>query len=120
MYEDEERLLEMLAAARFLMEIVAEHASYESFSTDRKGQYAVRGALQILGEAARRVTKRFREQHPEVPWDQIIGTRHRVVHEYVRVNWAIVWTTLTVHVPALINGISPLIPPDSQLPLSFD
>lgn len=41
--------------------------------------------VQVIGEAARKVSDEFRFQHPEIPWRKIVGMRHRIVHDYMRV-----------------------------------
>lgn len=42
--------------------------------------------VQVIGEAAHRVSEEFREKHPEIPWRKIVGMRHRIVHDYMRVD----------------------------------
>jgi len=57
--------------------------------------------IQIIGEASWRLSKSITDQHPEVPWRQIAGMRHILVHDYFQVNWSRVYTTARDHVPAL-------------------
>jgi uncharacterized protein with HEPN domain len=68
--------------------------------------------LQIIGEAAGRVSDTTRSQHPEVSWHEMIGMRHRLVHDYFRIDLGKVWDTIENDIPALISAISPLVPPD--------
>ncbi len=70
--------------------------------------------LQAVGEAARKVSPEFREAHPEIPWPQIIGMRHRLVHEYFRIIPEKVWDVVEHHVAPLIAALEPLVPPPDQ------
>jgi uncharacterized protein with HEPN domain len=71
--------------------------------------------LEIIGEAARRVSQQTRDAHPEIPWEQMIGLRNRLIHEYFRVNLATVWDTVQNDLPRLIALIEPLVPPEDEV-----
>jgi uncharacterized protein with HEPN domain len=49
--------------------------------------------------------------HPEIPWENIIGMRHKVVHDYLGVDEDIVWQVVTHDLPKLVAGLEPLMPP---------
>jgi uncharacterized protein with HEPN domain len=72
---------------------------------------AVERRIEIIGEAARGVSKSFQDAHPEIPWRKVMGTRHVLAHDYDEVNNDIVWRIATVYVPALLEQLAPLIPP---------
>jgi uncharacterized protein with HEPN domain len=74
-------------------------------------QNAVTHLVQTIGEAARHVPEVYREEHPEIPWGEIIGMRHRIVHDYRRVDLVRVWNVATDSVPRLIAALEPLVPP---------
>jgi len=74
-------------------------------------QDAVERRVEIIGEAARRLSDGFREKHPEIPWRPIIATRHILSHEYDVINDETIWRVATIHVPALVDLLKPLIPP---------
>jgi uncharacterized protein with HEPN domain len=85
---------------------------------DEDQQLMVSKATELLGEAARRVSKPFRAAHPEIAWPEITGMRSVLVHEYERVEWPLVWDTITQSVPALLQQLRPLLPdlpPDEPL-----
>jgi len=65
--------------------------------------------LEILGEAANRVTPEFRDSVPEIPWSKVIGTRHRLIHGYLSVDLEVVWHTATHHVPRLRSDLEKAI-----------
>jgi uncharacterized protein with HEPN domain/predicted nucleotidyltransferase len=73
--------------------------SYEEMLADRKTLLAVRSEVLMLGEAASRLPREIRERHPEIPWTDMIGTRHRVVHGYDRIDYRIVWKILHESIP---------------------
>jgi len=78
---------------------------------------AVERVVQLIGEAAAKVSKPFRDAHPEIPWRPIIAQRHILVHEYGRIEDDKIWRVATVYAPALIPLIEPLIPPLPPDPL---
>jgi uncharacterized protein with HEPN domain len=70
--------------------------------------------IQIVGEAAARVSQALKDQNPQVAWRQISGMRHVLVHDYFRVDWNIVFITARDHIPTLrpqIESILSALPP---------
>jgi uncharacterized protein with HEPN domain len=65
--------------------------------------------LQVIGEAARRVSQEFRDAHPAIPWHAIVGMRHKVVHDYMGVDDDIVWRTVTQELEELIARRVPVL-----------
>ncbi len=57
-------------------------------------------------------SKTFRKSHPAIPWTDMTGMRHKVVHDYMRIDLSKVWDTAIKSVPELIRLIEPLVPPD--------
>ena len=108
MPSDDALLLDMLQWCREGRSLVA-GVTWEHFQSERAIQLAVVYVLQTIGEAARGISKDTRNQHPEIPWEDIIGMRHRLVHDYGRVNLTIAWTTLQTNVPDLIVALEPII-----------
>ncbi len=76
--------------------------TYEAFLADDKTAYAVVRALEILGEATKRIPQSIRDRHPEVPWRAMAGIRDKLIHDYVNVNLEVVWKTVTEDLPALL------------------
>ena len=74
-------------------------------------RHAVERNLEIIGEAARRLSLSFREETPQLPWRAIMATRHILAHEYDDVDIEIVWRIVTEHVPAMIPQLRAVLPP---------
>jgi len=113
MSPDEFVLADMLVAARKAREFV-DGLSFEEFEASDLHQNAVVRALEVVGEAARRVSDETRNAHPSIPWRPIIGMRNRLMHEYFRVDLEEVWRTVTTDIPQLVELLSPLVPPEDH------
>lgn len=96
---DPQRVADMLEAAEKLDEQASK--GRDRFDQDEIVQLAIVHLVQIIGEAASRVSDNLRRRHPEVPWRQIVGMRNRVVHSYFEVDLDLLWDVVTVDVPKL-------------------
>ena len=65
--------------------------------------------VEIVGEAASRMTPSTRAAHPEIPWAEIIGMRNRLTHAYYEVDLDTVWDTVTADLPQLVALLEPLV-----------
>jgi len=99
--EDQALLLDMLDSARAVREMVT-GMDFRSYSADRRTRRAVEREVEIIGEAARRVSPETRENQPDIPWKSIIGLRNVLAHEYGEVRYEILWTIIS-------NRLAPLI-----------
>ena len=77
-----------------------EDMTQDSFQKDEKTTDAVDRNLEIIGEAAGRLTEDFTDRHSEIEWFKIIGLRNRIVHEYFGVDLQIIWQILKKDLPA--------------------
>ncbi|HKI02188.1 MAG TPA: DUF86 domain-containing protein [Thermoanaerobaculia bacterium] len=111
MWRDDAYLLDILIASRKVLRYT-EGFSWESFRQDERTQDAVMRNIQIIGEAARKLSEELRRDHSEIPWGEILGMRNRLVHEYGRVHVEKVWETVVDDIPALIQQVQPLVPPE--------
>ena len=109
--DDASYLLDMLYAARDAVEFAGE-LSYAEFTRDRRHQLAILKSVEIVGEAASRVSAETRVSHPDVPWSEIVGMRNRLVHAYFDIDLSIVWDTVHINLPVLIVQLEPLAPPE--------
>jgi uncharacterized protein with HEPN domain len=113
MRRDDAYLLGILIAARKALKFL-EGMTWEEFEQSELHQNAVVHLLEITGEAARLVSQETRDAHPDIPWEQMIGMRNRLIHEYFRVDLATVWDTVRNDLPRLIALIDPLVPPEDE------
>lgn len=103
-------LWHMLWAARRVQEVMA-GADLEQYRSNWQKQAAVERGLEIVGEAARRVSDDFKKAHPEIPWSQIIGQRNIIAHMYYDLRQQDVWESATEGVRELITILEELVPP---------
>lgn len=80
------------------------------YDNDEDLRLALTHLIQTLGEAARRVSPPFRQAHPEIPWRKIIGMRHKVVHDYLEVDYDLVWDVATAELTPLVSQLGRLVP----------
>lgn len=100
----------MLDMARKAVEKTA-GTSRAVYDNDENLRLALTHLVQVIGEAARRVSREFTAEHPEISWAEIIGMRHKVVHDYLGVDEDIVWQVVTDDLPKLAAALEPLVPP---------
>jgi uncharacterized protein with HEPN domain len=91
--KDRGRLQHMVQAIDKVFRFTAD-ADYEQLRGDSVVYYAVVYNIQVVGEAAYKLTNEFRAAHPEVEWADIIGMRHVLVHGYYTVDASLVWNVV--------------------------
>ena len=105
---DAAHLWDMLDAAR-TAELLISDQDFAQYSNDRRTQLAVERSLEIIGEAAGRVSTSFRDAHPEIAWRQIIGQRNVLIHEYGEIKQERIWKVVRENVPQLIERLKPFV-----------
>ena len=93
---------DVLSAARLARELL-EGVTREAYLRDRMRQLALERALELAGEAARRVSEAFRSAHPQVDWRSLIGQRNVLAHEYGVIDQERLHRTGKESVPGLIR-----------------
>ena len=83
--------------------------SYQQFLADIKTQDAVVRNLQVLGEAAKKLSPGLRNTTPHLPWQEMAGMRDKIVHDYFGINYDIVWTVIRQELPAILAEIKKLL-----------
>jgi len=111
MWRDDARLLDILLAARKIREYTTA-LSRDDFERNELVQSAVMRWLTVIGEAARNVSPECQAAHADIPWSDMKGLRHHLVHEYFRIQLPVVWDTIQNDLPKLVAQIEPLVPPN--------
>lgn len=107
-------LWDMLEAAKSVREFTS-GLTFHYYQQDKKVKFAVERSLEIIGEAASRVSNEFRDAHPEISWKGIKGLRNVLIHEYGEIKHERIWVVATVRIPELIIMLEKLIPPAPKL-----
>jgi uncharacterized protein with HEPN domain len=89
-------------AIRFLEET----PTLDDLKKDERTLLAVVRALEVIGEAAKRIPVDFRDRYPRIPWRGMTGMRDKVIHEYFGVDAAVVWRTVREDLPSLCYSIA--------------
>lgn len=106
-------LWDMLEAARTIRSMTA-NVDLNEYLADRKLQLAVERAVEIIGEAARRVSEGFKAAHPGIPWRGIVAQRTVLAHDYGEVLQDRMWMLAIKNVPTLIEQLTPLAPTQTR------
>jgi uncharacterized protein with HEPN domain len=106
--DDSTALRQMLEFAELVINHCAGKSS-EDLSDDEVLQAAVMRWIELIGEAANRVSRDTQRKHPSIPWSDIIGTRNRILHGYDEVNLQILWDTINDDIPALVSTLRKIV-----------
>lgn len=104
----EEYLRHILQEVEFLLAKSA-GLSFDEFVNDEMKTRAFSRSLEIIGEAAKNVSATFRADHPEVDWKAMAGMRDILIHDYLGVDYEIVWDVVTNEIPKLKSQLESLL-----------
>jgi uncharacterized protein with HEPN domain len=113
MSRNQEALVDIVEAIRLIVQYV-EGVDQDSLVANVEKQDAILRRITIIGEATKRLSKDFREQHPSIPWKAIAGMRDVITHDYDEVDLDEVWTVIRENLPQLLKFIEPLILSEDQ------
>ena len=113
MRRDDAWLLDMLLSARRAVGSAAP-LTFSEFENDDLHQLAILKAVEIIGEAASRISEETKAKHPDISWTEIIGMRNRFVHAGFAIQRDILWQTVQEDLPPLIGQLEPLVPPEPE------
>lgn len=83
----------------------------EAYDRDETLRLALAHLIQNIGEAAGRISPEFLKMYPQIPWSEIIGMRHKIVHDYMGVDEDVVWEVVSQDLPSLVEALSKIVPP---------
>jgi uncharacterized protein with HEPN domain len=107
---DSDRLRHMRDAACAALRFVRGRTRAD-LDTDEMLAFALIRALEILGEAADKLSDAAQAAYPSVPWSEIIGMRHKLIHGYFDVDLDIVWNVATGKLPGLVAWLDSVLSP---------
>lgn len=102
-------LLDMLRHTRGVIR-ATQGRTREEYSNDEDLRLAVERRIEIIGEAAGRVSDAFKKSCPDIPWRKIVAQRNMLAHGYAEIEDEILWQVATVSVPELMELLEPLVP----------
>ncbi len=102
----EDYLEDILEYAEKAHRFLEETPTVDDLQKDERTLLAVVRALEVIGEAAKRIPKDFRDRYPRIPWRGMTGMRDKVIHEYFGVDAAVVWRTVREDLPPLRESIA--------------
>ena len=98
----------MLDAVQEILGFIEGH-DRQSIHADRPAQHLIIRNLEILGEAASRVSPTYRQEHPEIPWRDMIDLRNRLIHVYFDLDLDVIWKTVEQDLPELVHKLDALL-----------
>jgi uncharacterized protein with HEPN domain len=110
---DASLLLDMKLAAEDAREFL-QGLDEAAFRASRLHQAAVIRSLEVIGEAASKVSDATKQANLAIPWRDIVGMRHRLIHGYGEVRLEIVWAVATERLPSLIEALRLLLPDEDE------
>jgi uncharacterized protein with HEPN domain len=113
--DDTTRLRHMLDHSREAA-AMAQGRVREDLNADRQFNLALTRLMEIIGEAANRVSEETRNRHPQIAWAQIVGFRNRLIHGYDKVDFDILWLIIENDLPPLIEQLEQILGGTSQTP----
>ena len=89
--------------------LLLQNVEYDQFVDDFRINFVVVRALEIIGEATKRLPQAIRDQYPHIPWRDMAGMRDRIIHGYDNVDLAIVWETVKKEIPAIKPALEKML-----------
>jgi len=99
---------DMLDASTKAIQFVKE-VDFGAFSKNEEKVFAVIRALEVIGEAAKNIPKSMRERYVDIPWEEIIGMRNKVIHGYFGVDLKVIWKTIHEDLPPLKANLEKIL-----------
>ena len=113
MWRDDAWLLDMLLAARNAVKFAAP-LTFPEFKDDPLQHLAILKSVEIIGEAASRISEETKAKHADIPWTEVVGMRRRFVSACFAIRFDALWQTVQDDLPPLIARIEPLVPPEPE------
>ncbi len=99
-------LLDIVEHAELALSFLENIRSAADLARDRKTLFAVIRALEVMGEASKRIPEDLRRRHPEIPWRAMSGMRDRLIHRYSGVDVDLVFSTVKNVLPEVLDALA--------------
>ncbi|MFB2983637.1 DUF86 domain-containing protein [Microseira sp. BLCC-F43] len=109
MPRDNESLIDIERAVTRILRYTDNISRAELEANDEKVS-AILYQIAVIGEATKRLSQEFRQQHPEIPWRDIAGMRDVLIHKYDQVDFDVIWDVVQSRLPELLTLLEPLLP----------
>ena len=93
------------------LESTLQNLTMEAFLSDETLKRAFVRSLEIIGEAVKKIPHEFRNRHADIDWRRIAGMRDRLIHDYLGVDYVIVWDAVTNKLPGFKKGVQDILSP---------
>jgi uncharacterized protein with HEPN domain len=88
----------------------AEEMPFDEFVNDRKTVKAIIRSIEVIGEAASKISGKTKLENTDIPWRSIVGMRNRLIHGYFDIDYRVVWKTVKDNLPPLISKLKRFFP----------
>lgn len=106
--DDRVRVLHMIEAIQTAVDFVTGRQA-EDLDSDRMLLFALERSIEVIGEAASKVSEELRFSSPDIPWAQMVSMRNRLIHAYFDIDRDILWKTATIELKSLLPQLQALI-----------
>ena len=108
MSRNQEALIDIMIAIKLIFQY-SQGVDRDVLAKNTEKQDTILRRIIIIGEATKRLSRDFRNEHPSIPWKEIAGMRDVITHNYNEVDIDEVWKVINEDLPKLLNYIEPLI-----------
>lgn len=109
MPRDNESLIDIERAVRRILRYI-DNVSRDELEMNDEKVSAILYQIAVIGEATKRLSPEFRQQHPEIPWRDIAGMRDVLIHKYDQVDFDVIWDVVQNKLPELLTLLEPILP----------
>ncbi len=105
---DPESIIDIYQAAKRISDF-SQGINRDDLETDEMRLSAILYQIAVMGEATKRLSSEFRQQHSSIPWKEMAGIRDKLIHKYDNVKLDVVWNVIKKEIPVLQEQLEPLL-----------
>ncbi|WP_103666776.1 DUF86 domain-containing protein [Pseudanabaena sp. BC1403] len=107
MSRDQEAIIDITESIKLILQYMT-GIDQEALAVNYEKQDAILRRVTIIGEATKRLSQEFRQNHPAIPWKKIAGMRDVITHDYDEIDLTEIWTVITENIPELLKYLENL------------